>query len=65
MSITQCIRCPKAYHLKCMDKDKTIKMTKKLIICEKHRKKEIKKQSVKAGLKEKEEKKHKAVHVEK
>lgn len=34
-----------------MDKDKTIKMTKKLIICEKHKKKEARKVQPKVVIK--------------
>jgi len=38
MAIAQCIRCPRAFHLRCMDKDKVSKVTKKLFICERHTK---------------------------
>ena len=38
MAIAQCIRCPRAFHLRCMDKDRITKVTKKLFICEKHNK---------------------------
>lgn len=34
MAIAQCFRCPKAYHLKCYAKDKILKITKKVIICQ-------------------------------
>lgn len=34
MAIAQCFRCPKAYHLKCYAKDKILKITKKIIICQ-------------------------------
>ena len=34
MAIAQCFRCPKAYHLKCYSKDKILKITKKVIICQ-------------------------------
>lgn len=38
MAIAQCIRCPRAFHLRCMDKDRVSKVTKKLFICERHTK---------------------------
>ncbi len=34
MAIAQCFRCPKSYHLKCYAKDKILKITKKIIICQ-------------------------------
>lgn len=45
MSILQCIRCPKALHIRCMDKEKVLKISKKWFICDNHfkSKKEIKK----------------------
>ena len=41
MAIAQCFRCPKAYHLKCYAKDKILKITKKIIICQVTLNKEI------------------------
>lgn len=45
MSIYQCVRCPKALHTRCMDKDKVVKVSKKQFICEIHfkNKKDLKK----------------------
>ena len=45
MSIFQCIRCPRALHIRCMDKEKVVKISKKLFICDVHfkNKKELKK----------------------
>jgi len=37
MAIAQCARCPKAYHLKCYPKEKILKLTKKIIICQDHK----------------------------
>ena len=37
MAIAHCVRCCKAYHLRCYDKEKTIKLAKKLIICSDHK----------------------------
>jgi chromodomain-helicase-DNA-binding protein 7 len=37
MAIAQCARCPKAYHLKCYPKEKILKLTKKVIICQDHK----------------------------
>jgi len=37
MTIAQCFRCPKAYHLKCYSKDKILKINKKVIICQDHK----------------------------
>lgn len=34
MTIAQCFRCPKAYHLKCYPKDRVLKVNKKVIICQ-------------------------------
>lgn len=53
MAIAQCIRCPRAFHLRCMDKDRVSKVTKKLFICERHtknKKKEASKKPIKAQL---------------
>lgn len=36
MSILQCVRCPKALHIRCMDKDKIMKLSKKQFICDNH-----------------------------
>ncbi|KAL4510059.1 hypothetical protein ABPG72_010252 [Tetrahymena utriculariae] len=36
MAISQCVRCPKAYHLRCFEKAKVLKLTKKLMLCEDH-----------------------------
>jgi hypothetical protein len=49
MAIAQCIRCPRAFHLKCMDKDKMIKVTKKLFICDRHTKGKRREASKKAS----------------
>ena len=45
MSIFQCVRCPKALHIRCMDKDKVVKLSKKQFICDAHfkNKKDLKK----------------------
>lgn len=45
MSIYQCVRCPKALHTRCMDKDKVVKVSKKQFICDNHfkNKKDLKK----------------------
>jgi len=47
MSIFQCVRCPKALHTKCMDKEKIVKLSKKQFICDAHfkNKKDFKKVS--------------------
>jgi len=37
MAIAQCVRCPKAYHLKCAPKEKILKLTKKAILCQDHK----------------------------
>jgi len=37
MTIAQCFRCPKAYHLKCYPKDRVLKINKKVIICQDHK----------------------------
>lgn len=42
MAIAQCIRCPRAFHLRCMDKDRVCKVTKKLFVCDRHNKKKSK-----------------------
>lgn len=36
MSIFQCVRCPKALHTRCMDKEKIVKLSKKQFICDSH-----------------------------
>lgn len=45
MSIFQCVRCPKALHNRCMDKEKVVKLSKKQFICDNHfkNKKDLKK----------------------
>lgn len=47
MSIFQCVRCPKALHTRCMDKEKVVKLSKKQFICDTHfkNKKDLKKTS--------------------
>lgn len=47
MSIYQCVRCPKALHTRCMDKEKVVKISKKQFICDTHfkNKKDLKKVS--------------------
>ena len=47
MSIFQCVRCPKALHTRCMDKEKIVKLSKKQFICDSHfkNKKDLKKVS--------------------
>lgn len=47
MSIFQCVRCPKALHTRCMDKEKIVKLSKKQFICDSHfkNKKDLKKTS--------------------
>ena len=47
MSILQCVRCPKALHIRCMDKEKMLKVSKKQFICDNHfkSKKDLKKAS--------------------
>jgi chromodomain-helicase-DNA-binding protein 7 len=47
MSIFQCVRCPKALHTRCMDKEKVVKISKKQFICDSHfkNKKDLKKVS--------------------
>ncbi len=47
MSIFQCVRCPKALHTRCMDKEKVVKLSKKQFICDCHfkNKKDLKKVS--------------------
>ena len=34
MALLQCVRCPSAFHTKCYSKEKVIKLTKKLILCQ-------------------------------
>lgn len=34
MAIAQCLRCPRAYHLKCYPRDKVTKINKKSLICQ-------------------------------
>lgn len=41
MAIMQCIRCPKSFHTKCQTKDRSIKVTKKLVVCGDHRRKPL------------------------
>lgn len=52
MSILQCVRCPKALHIRCMDKDKVLKLSKKQFICDAHfkNKKDLKKASERFNL---------------
>lgn len=52
MSILQCVRCPKALHIRCMDKEKVVKLSKKQFICDGHfkNKKEVKKSSERFNL---------------
>lgn len=47
MSIFQCVRCPKALHARCMEKEKVVKLSKKHFICDSHfkNKKDLKKAS--------------------
>jgi len=37
MAIAQCLRCPRAYHLKCYPRDKVHKINKKSLICQDHK----------------------------
>lgn len=52
MSILQCVRCPKALHIRCMDKEKVLKLSKKHFICDNHfkNKKDLKKASERFNL---------------
>lgn len=52
MSILQCVRCPKALHIRCMDKQKILKLSKKQFICDNHfkNKKDLKKTSERFNL---------------
>lgn len=47
MSIFQCVRCPKALHTRCMEKEKIVRISKKQFICDSHfkNKKDLKKVS--------------------
>ena len=36
MAISQCVRCPTAYHLRCFEKAKVLKLSKKIMLCDKH-----------------------------
>lgn len=52
MAILQCVRCPKALHIRCMDKEKVLKLSKKQFICDAHfkSKKDLKKVSERFNL---------------